>query len=297
MNHISVLLKESIDGLSIKDGGIIVDGTLGGGGHTKEIVSRHGSRVKVIGIDLDSDAMSRATHSLDGLDHDTVFKISNFHQMGEILDDLNISHVDGILLDLGVSSFELDIAGRGFSFMRDEPLLMTMKKNPGEEDLTARDIVNNWQEENIADIIYGFGEERYSRIIARAIVENRKIKPINTTFDLVEIINSAVGRRYKSLKIHPCTRTFQALRIATNDELASLQKTIISGFSRLKSGGRMVIISFHSLEDRIVKKSFVDLKNQEKIKIITKKPVIPTDEEIKSNPRSRSAKLRIFEKL
>jgi 16S rRNA (cytosine1402-N4)-methyltransferase len=297
MKHISVLLNETVDGLAIKAGDIIVDGTLGGGGHTKEIVRRHGSAVKVIGLDLDSDAMHRAESNLADTDHDTVFKIAGFQDMDKVLDQLNIVSVDRIMLDLGISSFELDIGGRGFSFLRDEPLLMTMKKNPTDEDLTAMDIVNNWEEENIADIIYGFGEEKLSRIIARAIVVARKEKKIETTFDLVKILDECIGRRYKGLKIHPATRTFQALRIATNSELTNLEKVIEKGFHRLSSGGRIAIISFHSLEDRIVKRAFVKLKEDGVATIITKKPIVPTPEEIRENSRSRSAKLRVIEKL
>ena len=297
MKHISVLLNETVDGLAIKAGDIIVDGTLGGGGHTKEIVRRYGSAVKVVGLDLDSDAMHRAESNLADTDHDTIFKIAGFQDMDKVLDDLNIPKVDRIMLDLGISSFELDIGGRGFSFLRDEPLLMTMKKNPTDEDLTAMDIVNNWEEENIADIIYGFGEEKLSRVIARAIVAARKEKKIETTFDLVKILDECIGRRYKGLKIHPATRTFQALRIATNSELTNLEKVIEKGFHRLSSGGRIAIISFHSLEDRIVKRAFVKLKEDGLATIVTKKPIVPTTEEIKENSRSRSAKLRVIEKL
>jgi 16S rRNA (cytosine1402-N4)-methyltransferase len=174
---------------------------------------------------------------------------------------------------------------------------MTMKKNPGKEDLTASLIVNTWNEETLADIIYGFGEEKFSRKIAKAIVEARMEKKIETTFDLVAIIEKAVGRFYKGKKINPSTRTFQALRIATNSELSNLEQVIQKGFNRLSVNGRMAIITFHSLEDRIVKKAFVKFKTEEKAEVITKKPIIPGQEEIKSNPRSRSAKLRIIEKI
>jgi 16S rRNA (cytosine1402-N4)-methyltransferase len=297
MKHISVLLNETVDGLGIKAGDIILDGTLGGGGHTREIVRRFGSSVKVIGLDLDSDAMHRAKENLSGMDSDTVFKIAGFQDLGQVLKELDIPKVDRILLDLGISSFELDIGGRGFSFLRDEPLLMTMKKEPTDEDLTAMDIVNNWDEENIADIIYGFGEEKYSRIIARAIVAARKEKKIETTFDLVKILDECIGRRYKGQRIHPATRTFQALRIATNSELTNLEKVIEQGFELLSVGGRIAIISFHSLEDRIVKRAFVKLKEDGRATIVTKKPIAPTEEEIRENSRSRSAKLRVIEKL
>lgn len=297
MTHIPVLRDESIDGLAIRLGDIIVDGTLGGGGHTFEIVRRFGSGVKVIGLDFDADAIDRAKSLIGELPHDTIFRTIGFQDMDKVLDDLNLAHVDRILLDLGLSSFQLEIAGRGFSFLKDEPLLMTMKKDPTDSDLTARDIVNTWEEKTLADIIYGFGEEKYSRKIARAIVEAREEKEIETTFELVKIIDGAVGKSYRGMKIHPSTRTFQALRIATNSELTNLEQVIEKGFERLSKGGRMAIITFHSLEDRIVKRAFVDLKQKGYANIITKKPIIPEGQEINQNPRSRSAKLRIIEKI
>ena len=295
--HIPVLLDESINGLSIRSGDILVDGTLGGGGHTFEVIKRFGSGVKIIGLDLDKDAIERARSKIGDLPHDAIFRTVGFQDMDKVLEELNIVHVDRILLDLGISSFQLEVAGRGFSFMKDEPLLMTMKKNPTDEDLTAKDIVNTWEEKTLADIIYGFGEEKYSRKIAKAIVEARVEKPIETTFDLVEIIENAVGKAYKKMKIHPATKTFQALRIATNSELSNLETAIEKSFDRLSNGGRLAIISFHSLEDRIVKKAFVDLKQKGYANIITKKPIVPSTDEIKSNSRSRSSKLRIIEKI
>lgn len=307
MGHISVLLHESIDGLAVKPKDIIVDGTLGGGGHTFEIIKRFGDSVKIIGLDLDKDAIIRAKELIGEIPCDVIFKNIGFQDLDKALDDLHISNVDKIFLDLGISSFQLEVAGRGFSFLKDEPLLMTMKKDAKldgstDEDsndymLNAQDIVNEWEEESIADIIYGFGEEKYSRRIAKAIVESRKLKKIETTFDLVEIIDKAVGRFYKGLRIHPATRTFQALRIATNNELSNLEKVIENGFKRLSDKGRMVIITFHSLEDRIVKRAFVKFKKEGLGNIITKKPIIPDEEELKLNPRSRSAKLRIIEKI
>ncbi|MEK7585863.1 MAG: 16S rRNA (cytosine(1402)-N(4))-methyltransferase RsmH [Patescibacteria group bacterium] len=295
--HISVLRDESIDGLSIRAGDIVVDGTLGGGGHTFEIVRRFGSGVKILGLDLDGDAIARAKALIGDIDHDVTFRTAGFQDIDKVLRELNIVHTDRILLDLGFSTFQLEEGGRGFSFLKDEPLLMTMKKNPTEEDLTARDIVNTWEEKTLADIIYGFGEERYSRKIAKAIIEARKNKSIETTFDLVRIIDQAVGRAYKRMKIHPATKTFQALRIATNSELTNLENVIEKGFDLLSVGGRMAIISFHSLEDRIVKRAYVQLKQKGCANIITKKPIIPNNIEIKENPRSRSAKLRIIEKI
>ena len=297
MEHISVLKNESIDGLAIKKGDIIIDGTLGGGGHTFEMIKRWGNSIKIIGLDLDLDAKVRTEKTIGHTPNDFIFINAGFQDIDKVLKDLSISEVDGILLDLGISSFQLEVAGRGFSFLKDEPLLMTMKKDPTDEDLTAKEIVNTWEEESIADIIYGFGEEKYSRKIAKKIIESRKEKEIETTFDLVKIIGDAVGGHYKGLRIHPATRTFQALRIATNSELSNLEEVIEKGFNCLKKGGRMSIISFHSLEDRIVKKAFVALKEKEEGKIITKKPIIPNEDEIKLNPRSRSSKLRVIEKI
>lgn len=297
MTHIPVLLDESINGLSIKKGDLIVDGTLGGGGHTLEMFKRFGKGIKIIGFDLDIDAKIRTEDALNGMDVDFTFINSGFQDIDSALGNLDIDEVDKILLDLGISSFQLEIAGRGFSFLKNEPLLMTMKKNPIDKDLTARDIVNSWNEKTLADIIYGFGGEKHSRKIAKAIVEARQKKKIETTFDLVKIIENAVGRNYKSLRIHPATRTFQALRIATNSELSNLEQVIEKGFSRLKKGGRMAIITFHSLEDRIVKKAFVKLKGNGLARLINKKPITPSKDEIKSNPRSRSSKLRLIEKI
>ena len=297
MTHIPVLRDESIDGLAIKKGDVVIDGTLGGGGHTLEMIKRYGDSIKIVGLDLDIDAKSRTEILIGDTPSDFVFANSGFQDIDKVLTDLKIENVDAILLDLGISSFQLEVAGRGFSFLKDEPLLMTMKKNPSEEDLTAKEIVNTWDEENIADIIYGFGEEKYSRKIAKKIVEARKEQEINTTFDLVKIIQDAVGGYYKGLRIHPATRTFQALRIATNSELSNLEEVLDKGFNCLKKGGHMSIISFHSLEDRIVKRAFIKLKEEKKAEILTKKPIIPSENEIKMNPRARSSKLRLLEKI
>jgi 16S rRNA (cytosine1402-N4)-methyltransferase len=297
MNHIPVLKDETVDALDLSSGDIIIDGTLGGGGHTFEIIRRMGSGVKIIALDFDHDAIARAKEKIGDLDADITFRTIGFQDMDKVLDELNLVSVDTIMLDLGLSSYQLDISGRGFSFLRDEPLLMTMKKDPNDEDVTARDIVNTWEEESIADIIFGFGEEKYSRRIAKAIVESRKEKEFETTFDLVKVIEGAVGKSYRGMRIHPSTRTFQALRMAVNGELMNLEKVIEKGFHRLSSGGRIVIITFHSLEDRIVKRAFVKLKEEDRANIITKKPIVPSDEEIISNSRARSAKLRILQKI
>lgn len=297
MKHIPVLLKETVDALNIKDGDIVLDGTLGGGGHTTEVVRRHGDSVKVIGLDLDADALKRAEDKLAKLPHDTKFVVSNFQDSDTVLDDLNISEINSAMLDLGISSFQLEVAGRGFSFMKDEPLLMTMKKDPSEEeDITARDIVNTWKEETIADIIYGYGEEKYARKIARAIVEHRKDNLFQTTKDLADVVIATVGKAYGRLKINPATKTFQALRIAVNSELSSVEKAIPMIFNRLEKGGRLAIISFHSLEDRIVKQAFRKLIDEGVGIGITKKPITPSTQELQDNPRSRSSKLRVIEK-
>lgn len=297
MKHISVLLNESIDGLAIKKGDIVVDGTLGGGGHTLEILHRFNNQIKMICFDLDEDAIERVKKILPPNTSNVIFQNTGFQELKKVTKELKIEKVNRILLDLGISSFQLEEAGRGFSFLREEPLLMTMKKNPKEEDITAYEIVNSWEEQTLADIIFGFGEERFARKIAKAIVGAREKAEIKTTFDLVKIIEDAVGRSYRGKKIHPATRTFQALRIATNSELPNLEKIIKDGFECLEKGGRMAIITFHSLEDRIVKKAFVDLKNNGLAKMINKKPILPNPEEIKENPRSRSAKLRLLEKV
>jgi 16S rRNA (cytosine1402-N4)-methyltransferase len=296
MEHIPVLLKEAIDGLAIQSKDVFLDGTLGGGGHSALVCEEFGKNVKIIGLDADADAIRRTQARL-GEKCDIRMAQTNFRNIEAVLNDFNIQTIDRLLLDLGLSSFQLDEGNRGFSFRNTEPLTMTLTKEPGEEEITASDVVNTWSEEHLADIIYGYGEERYSRKIAHAILKSREIKKIETTTDLAEIIMKAVPPAYRRGKIHPATRTFQAIRIAVNDELGSLSKALESGFERLSSGGRMAIISFHSLEDRIVKNFYKQKSSEERGKIITKKPITPTEEEIRNNPRSRSAKLRIIEKI
>ncbi len=293
--HKSVLLQETVIGLNLPKDGVVVDGTFGGGGHS-QFVSQNFPEVKIIAIDQDKGAWEKAKDKFTNIKN-VVFHNNNFREIKDVLEKDGLEKVDGIILDLGLSSDQLDASGRGFSFMRDESLLMTMKENPSLEDITAKDIVNSWKEENLADIIYGYGEEQFSRRIAKGIVEARKIKPIETTFELVEIINKSVPNLYKKGKINPATKTFQALRIAVNDELGSIEEGLNKGFEVLKSKRRMSVISFHSLEDRIVKRFFKEKeKNGEGI-LINKKPIIASEIEIKENPRSRSAKLRIIEKI
>ena len=294
--HKSVLLNEVIEGLDLSQKSIIIDGTFGGGGHTKEILNLY-PNLKVLAIDRDLGAWNRAYENIKGLEDKISFHNANFSDLDKVLEEEKIKSVDAILLDLGLSSDQLDISGRGFSFLRDEDLLMTMKDSPTEDDVTAREIVNTWEEESIADIIYGYGEETFARAIARNIVLARKEKEINTTFDLIKIIENSVNNSYKHRKTHFATKTFQALRIATNDELQSLEKGLEKGLEVLEKGGRMAVISFHSLEDRIVKNFYKEKFKNKEVILINKKPIIPNEEEIKNNKRARSAKLRILEKL
>jgi 16S rRNA (cytosine1402-N4)-methyltransferase len=295
--HKSVLLKETIGGLDIKPGDVVVDATLGGGGHSAEICSLYGNKVKIIGLDADAGAIAKAQERLGGMDCDFKAVLSNFRDLEKVLQNLEISAVDKILADLGLSTFQLEEFGRGFSFQKDEPLLMTFKSNPEEEDITALDIVNNWKAENIAQILWGYGEERYGRKIANAISEARDQRRIETTTELVEIIRNAVPKSYLRQKTHFATRTFQALRIATNDELRTLSGFLEKSYQYLKPGGRIAIITFHSLEDRIVKRFFKEKEKEQRGKLINKKPIGPSDEELRENKRARSAKLRIIEKI
>lgn len=295
--HESVLLKEIIDGLEIKSGDIVVDGTLGRAGHAIA-ASMAAEKVFIIGIDRDQDAIDESAKKLT--DAGANFKLfkGNFRNMDVFLKEIkNVTgkdHADKILLDLGVSSPHLDSSGRGFSFRTNEPLLMTMEKNPGKDSFTARDIVNGWSEEDIANVIYAYGEERYARRIAKKIVEARELEPIETTEQLVEIINSSVPGMYRRGKIHPATRTFQGLRIAVNDELGSLKMGLNKALAALSTNGRLAVISFHSLEDRIVKVAMKDWVKQGLGQQFTKKPIVAGEDEARANPRSRSAKLRIF---
>ncbi len=297
MQHKTVLLHEAIDGLDIKSGDIFVDGTLGGGGHTEEVIKRFGDKVYVIGIDLDREAIERTRIRLTSTKHNIKYVEDSFRNIDIVLKNLNIGGVDKILLDIGLSSNQFEDSGRGFSFQKDEPLIMSFKKDLTEKDLTAREIVNDWDEENIRAILEGYGEEQFAWKISKAIVERRKIKPIETTFELVEIIKSATPKFYHNRRIHPATKTFQALRITVNDEIQSLKDGVLKSFQALNKNGRLAVISFHSLEDRVVKQFFKDQEDKGSGKRITKKPIIPSEEEISLNPRSRSAKLRIITRL
>jgi 16S rRNA (cytosine1402-N4)-methyltransferase len=290
--HKTVLLNETIEGLNLKSNSVVLDCTFGGGGHSAEICKRY-PKVKIIAFDQDKSAFEKAKDKFKSLDCEINFVNANFKD----LDKFVSKGVDGIIFDLGLSSDQLENSGRGFSFMKMEPLFMTMKENPSPEDVTAFDVVNTWSEKSLADIIYGFGEERFSRRIAKGIVDARQKTEIKTTFDLIKIIEAVVPASYKRGRIHPATKTFQALRIAVNDELGVLKTGLEKGFKTLKMGGRMSVISFHSLEDRIVKRFYKEMEKASVAKLINKKPIIVTPEEVKNNPRSRSAKLRVLEKI
>lgn len=301
MEHKSVLLKESIDGLEIKNGEIFVDGTLGGGGHSEEVAKRFAkagkSSVAMIAIDLDQDAIKRATARIEKHNPSVTYINDSFRNIKSILESLKIQSVDKILLDIGLSSNQFEDSKRGFTFMRDEPLLMTFKKKVQRDDLTAKEIVNTWDEENLATILKNYGEEQFAWKIAKAIVARRQIRPIETTFDLVDIVKLATPKWYHFKRIHPATKTFQALRITVNDEIQALRGALRDGFVSLNKGGRLAVISFHSLEDRVVKNFFREKDKNEEGIIITKKPIVPGKLEILENPRSRSAKLRIIKKI
>ena len=294
--HQSVLLNETINALNIQKDAIILDATFGGGGHSAEICKRF-EDIKIIALDQDEDTWNKARNKFEKMNCNISFHNDNFKNLNIVLKEEGIDKVDGLIMDLGLSSDQLENSGRGFSFMKDEPLLMTMKENPSLEDLTAKDIVNTWKEESLADIIYGYGEERFAKRIAREIVNERKAHIFETTFQLVEVIKKSVPVVYRKGKINCATKTFQALRIATNDELQTLSIGLEKGFEVLKKEGRIVIISFHSLEDRIVKRFFKKKELEGKAILINKKPIISSKEELVKNNRARSAKLRVIQKL
>lgn len=289
--HISVLLQESTEGLALSPGKTVFEGTVGLGGHSRVLCEMIGSSGLFIGTDADQESLAIAEERLKDLPCKKVFVNDNFRNIDVVLARAGVEKVDAILLDIGLSNRQLEVAPRGFSFMRDEPLLMTFRSSG--EGLTAKEIVNEWAEESIADIIYGYGEERYARRIAKKIVEARKITAIETSGQLAEIVKDAVPKTRFS-KINPATKTFQALRIAVNDELGALREGLLKGFECLAPGGRMAVISFHSLEDRIVKEFFRQKKEEGKVTLVTKKPIVPSEAEIKENPKSRSSKLRII---
>ena len=307
-HHVSVLLDECIEGLNIKPDGIYVDGTLGGAGHSSQIV-QHLTTGRHIGIDRDPVALKAAGERLEPWKDRVSLVHSNFCEIRQVLEDLEIEGVDGILLDLGVSSPQLDDGERGFSYMVDAPLDMRMN---GEDTLTAYDIVNTWSQEELKRILFDYGEERYAPRIAAAICRKREEKPIETTLQLVDVIRSAMPAQALREKQHPAKRSFQAIRIAVNDELGSVEKVMRDAIPCLNPGGRLAVITFHSLEDRIVKNAMAEAAKgctcppnfpvcvcgkKPKVKLITRKPIVSGDEELERNPRARSAKLRICEKI
>lgn len=305
--HKSVLLNECIENLNIKENGIYVDGTLGGAGHSYYILKKLNNTGMLIGIDRDTDALKAASEKLKEFSN-VKYVHDNHDNIAKILNELNIEKVDGILLDLGVSSYQLDEASRGFSYMNDAKLDMRMNK---EDPLSAYDVVNGYSEEKLAKIFFEYGEERYSRAISKKICKVREEKKIETTFELVDVIKQAIPKKALREKQHPAKRVFQAIRIEVNGELIRLKNTVIDSINSLNDGGRLCIITFHSLEDKIVKHAYEQMQGKCTCpkdfpvcvcgyksygKIITKKPIISNEKELEENPRARSAKLRVFEK-
>lgn len=306
--HISVLLNECIENLNIRPDGIYVDGTLGMGGHSEQILKRLTSG-RLIGIDRDKSAIARAGERLKEYSDRLTLVHSNFSDVAAVLDELGIDGVDGMLFDLGVSSPQLDESERGFSYMNDAPLDMRMDNS---SELTAWNVVNEWSEDELVRILFDYGEERYARRIAARIAEKRAVKPIETTLELVDIIKSAMPAAALREKQHPAKRSFQAIRIAVNNELGEVEEMMRTAPDKLKTGGRLCVISFHSLEDRIVKNGIASRENGctcpreapictcgfvQTLKKVNRKPILPGEDELKENPRSRSAKLRVAEKV
>ena len=307
-HHVSVLLQECLEGLNIRPEGIYVDGTLGGAGHSSRIAERL-TTGRLIGIDRDPVALAAAGERLKPWKDRVTLVHSNFCEIKQVLSDLQIPGVDGILLDLGVSSPQLDDGQRGFSYMADAPLDMRMN---GEDVLTAREVVNTWPQEELKRILYTYGEERYAPQIAAAICRRREEAPIETTLELVDIIRSAMPAAALREKQHPAKRSFQAIRIAVNDELGSVEKVMADAIPLLNPGGRLAVITFHSLEDRIVKNAMTEAAKgctcppnfpvcvcgkKPQVKLISRKPIVSGAAELAENPRARSAKLRVCEKL
>lgn len=306
--HKSVLLEETIENLNIKPDGIYVDGTLGGGGHSYHIAEQLSSNGRLIGIDQDADAIAAATKRLEPFSDRVTIVRNNYCNFEQVLKELSIDKVDGIVLDLGVSSYQLDTAERGFTYKTDAPLDMRMDQR---QQLTAKDIVNTYSEFDLYRIIRDYGEDRFAKNIARHIVSARQIKPIETTFELNEVIKAAIPMKVRAVGGHPAKKTFQAIRIELNHELDVLEDSIDTMIDHLNDNGRICIITFHSLEDRIVKTRFRNCENpctcppdfpvcvcgkKSKGKVITRKPIVPSEEELEENKRSKSSKLRVFER-
>lgn len=308
--HISVMLNECIEALDIKPDGVYIDGTLGGGGHSAEIAAKLDERGTLIAFDLDTDALNFASERLKNNKCKMIFAHSNFKDFRRVLDENNIDRVDGILLDLGVSSYQIDTPERGFSYMADGALNMAMDKDAA---LTAQTVVNEYAVEDLERIFRDYGEERFAKSIAKAIVAERRKSPITTTKELADIVSSAMPAKFRFTGGHPAKRVFQAIRIEVNGELAGLKECVLSmARDGLKTEGRMAIITFHSLEDRIVKEAYNLLASDcicdkrlpvcvchhtAEVKLINKKPIVSTEKELEANPRAHSAKLRVLEKL
>ena len=307
-SHYSVLLNECMEGLDIKPDGIYVDGTAGGAGHSSEIAKRLNDG-QLIAIDQDETAVAVATQRLNALGKNTTVVRSNFSEIAGVCDNLGIDKIDGVLLDLGVSSYQLDTAERGFSYSADAPLDMRMDNR---RSLSAYDVVNTYSYEQLKKILFDYGEERFSPAIASAIIKRREQSPIKTTGELSDIIKYAIPPAAREGGHHPAKRSFQAIRIEVNSELDVIEPAIKAAVAKLNKGGRIAIITFHSLEDRIVKQAFASLAsgctcpkdfpvcvcgNKPKVKLVNRKPILPSKEELEENPRSRSAKLRVAEKL
>ena len=297
MSHVTVLLEPAVEALNLKKGMVVVDATFGFGGHSMAIAKCIGKSGQLVSFDADASVFSEATQEELSSFANFSFAAENFRHMHSVLTDRGVTGIDAALFDLGLSSTQLELSGRGFSFQKDEPLLMTFSAQPSESDVTGVTIVNNWSAETIATILRGFGDERYAWRIAQGIVKERKIGEITTTRQLVDIIKRSTPSGYHHGKAHPATRTFQALRMAANDELGSIDKGIEGAFTLLRSGGRIAVISFHSIEDRLVKQLFKKKVEQGIGIAVFKKPVIPNEAELLRNPRSRSAKLRVIEKV
>ncbi len=308
-SHYSVLLNECIDGLDVKPDGIYVDLTTGGGGHSYEIAKRLTEGGKHICLDRDDDALEAAGQRLAEFSDRVIFVKDNFRNVGSVLDNLGIETVDGVIADLGVSSYQLDTAERGFSYNNDGYLDMRMNKS---DALTAYDVVNTYSKDKLKQIIYDYGEEKFAPRIASFIEQAREAKPIETTAELSDIIRAAIPQKARIDGPHPAKRTFQAIRIEVNGELDAIEPAITAAVERLKKGGRLAVISFHSLEDRIVKKTIAGLikgctcppdfpvcmcGKQPALKLISRKPILPSEREVEENPRSRSAKLRVAERI
>ncbi|MEN9649476.1 MAG: ribosomal small subunit methyltransferase [Candidatus Parcubacteria bacterium] len=305
MRHTPVLLQEVISEAGLTPKSVFVDCNLGDGGHTQAVIEHMHGKVSVVGIDLDQDAIDRATENIfsskdvqkSGFKKEQLFFFrKNFRHLKEMYASTGLDNAQAVLFDLGISSYELQESGRGFSFLKEEPLSM-MFGTKEDHHFTAYDIINTWDEENIRTIIQAYGEDKFALRIARALVEQREHKPILTTSQLADIVKHAVPSFARFGRIHPATKTFQALRIAVNDELRSIEDALPQAFDILKKGGRLLVISYHSLEDRIAKRFCKRLVAEDKAVELSKKPITPCTEELEKNPRSRSAKLRIIEKL